>query len=237
MIRKIIIPLIGFNLIVSIILCVIYFNNHNTEVKVTDAIYQSTDVNQSTDRPSNNLIAQVEPEPTLFKDNISKSNAKILELWDESSDPNKNEQLVVQTAKDFVEANYNVDYRDMNGFRNKLLYYFSSSSNAEEWVSNRMDEISGNKVVSQAHFLTDESLLYMDSASEIRVRGRLYIKYDGETDSDYLGIMNLKGDVWYFRNLDILLTIGVDNNEWERGPWTYLGCEYFSEYLVYKKAD
>lgn len=184
-----------------------------------------------------NAVEEVESQETdilkgILRGDIYKANNDLTAMWKDSTDKNKKIDAVVSTAKGFAEMNYNVDYRNIECLRNEYLYYFSSSSYAEEWIDNRIDSILDNKIVSQAYFISDKSLVYLDPNSEVRVRGRLFMKYGKETNEGFIKRLKLKSECWYYRDADILLSIAVDNNQWERGCWTYLGCEYLCEYKV-----
>lgn len=172
-------------------------------------------------------------EPTMWDESMFMSNKELKTFWENSWDKKRNFELVTETARGYMLTNFSLDYSNTKGLREKLLYYFSSSGNAEEWIDGRIDDIKKNTVRSTADFITDTSMVYLDGNSDVRVRGRLIIKYDDVTGKEFLKDRGLKSNTWYYRDLEILLTIAVDNHKWERGYWTYLGCRYLNEYTVY----
>lgn len=143
---------------------------------------------------------------------------------------------IQKTAEGFFMTNYNVDFRNIKDFKQKMLFYFSSSSNGDEWVDKRISDIDKFNIVSQGKFITSPSLIYVDNDYEIRVRGRLLIRYSSETKEEFLNKIGLAPDRWYYRDLEIFLTLAVDNRMWKRRDWTYLGCKYLSQYEKYQEG-
>lgn len=89
----------------------------------------------------------------------------------------------VELAENFMNIIHNVDYMTSNemDFRNNLSQYVHPDDefNIDYWF----DKVKGNKISSSRSFVSDLSLVYVDSRACIRIRGTLKIVIDNCTDT------------------------------------------------------
>lgn len=115
-----------------------------------------------------------------------------------------------EAAKNAVERKFTVDYRniksttaeDRDPYLCDLVYYVGETSQYD--IASYMSECIQNKVVSQAEFITDKSLVYNNYLTT--VRGRLKIKFDSGA-----GSYGLQNGIWYYKDIEV----GIKKNNGE----------------------
>lgn len=117
--------------------------------------------------------------------------------------------LLVQSTIDLMALTATANYKKLNGYRNKLLYYYDPHTNAykigvDEWIQS----IKSNKIIQASKFVTDRSLVYVNSSEGAMVRGRLFRKI--QSAGNYclnwnLVMYGVKENVWYYRDLELYM--------------------------------
>lgn len=129
--------------------------------------------------------------------------------------------LIMKAAKDFKELDDTVDYSTIgDSYKTKLLYYHSSSGNADKLVDAWIKKVKDNTLVEEARFITDKSLIYNACDGRIRVRGRFQCIYYSPSNKSYVESQGMKPDKWYEQDIEVSLTMPADNHAWEHGVWT-----------------
>lgn len=140
-------------------------------------------------------------------------------------------------AQNYIKAYFNVSYKELDtkkviadvydtsdeinaDYEERLKYYVSSSDSVklkdgtittfDKFIQQRIENIKKYKVVSQAEFITDESLYY--DGNGYSQKGELRFIYYPDTDEEYLKSMGLKPGVWY--SAETSISLGNTNSEW-----------------------
>ena len=124
-------------------------------------------------------------------------------------------KMSVAIAKGHMEAINNVDYRlGLDEFKEKERQYINPQS-YNSFVKRNVEQINNYNIAVKGTFYTDPSLVYLDSAGTIRVRGTMkYIVYSC-TDVEKIFGKGVKLNQWIEEDIDVqLYTLTV-------GQWAY----------------
>lgn len=143
--------------------------------------------------------------------------------------------LILETAKGFKVLDDTVDYHTVgDDYKKKLLYFHSSGGNAVQIVDTWIKKVKDNQLIEEAKFITDMSLIYNATDGHVRVRGRFQNIYHSPSNKDFVKGEGMELDKWYEQDMEIALTMPVDNHTWDHGVWTVYKIVPLSERKLMK---
>lgn len=159
------------------------------------------------------------PDPTQTNKDLLPKMAK---WYEQRGDPVNSIDEILKFARDFVETAETVDFRSIGAdYRKDLLYFFAGGGGADRnWVDPWIARVKRDKIVAEAFFVTDKSLVYR-SRGATRVRGREYIKYGADCGREYLEKKGVKPDTWYYYDYEVFFGGAIGNDAWEYGTFAY----------------